>query len=402
MADNFDIYMCMTSSANAEAATLLLQQAEMDFRSFETLPILIDAARENGLGALFLEEEQLRQGYGSLQAFLATQPPWSEPPVILITGTMYAETGRIFIEQLPNLTMLERPVSSASLLSHLQAAQKARKRQYQMRDLLFRLSRLNETLEEQVAGRTAETERRRIEAERSNEDLQHFASVISHDLREPLLVISRYLDLLAKQLGDKLDDNSRRFIEQSTASAHRMQNMISAILKYSRSDNAILNLERVDTGHIVEQACANLNIRIESTRAVITCDENMPTICGDKVLLTQLFQNLLSNGIKFAHMEPPQIHVCAEKDENQYRFAVSDNGIGINDEQYQKVFNIFDRASRGRKYSGFGIGLAVCKKIIERHGGSIWVESEMWQGSTFYFTIPDDMQCTADESKPSL
>lgn len=388
MSENMKIYLCMAGPANAEAVTIMLQQAKLEFRAFDNCAELVTAVQAEGAGVLLLEEERFRQCFDRLHNLLIDQPRWSEIPVILVTGKMYTTTGLILMEQVPNLTMLERPVSSASLLSHIRAAQRSRKRQYQLRDLFNKLSHLNENLEEQVAKRAAEAERRRFEAERSNEDLQQFASVVSHDLREPLLVISRYMNLLEKHFGEVLDESGKRFIKQSIASAQRMQNMISSILKYSRSENALLNMENLDSGELVDQACRNLELRINKMQAVVSKDDTMPTIYGDKIQLCQLFQNLISNGIKFTHMEPPRIYISAEQGESEYRFAVADNGIGVSPEQHQKIFEIFNRADLQGKYSGSGIGLAVCKKIVERHGGAIWLESKMWGGSTFCFTLP--------------
>lgn len=390
MSDNFDIYLCMDGPANREAAARVLRQAKLAFRSFDSGRELIRAVQADNIGVLLLEQTCMRWCFEALHSFLTAQPRWSEIPVILATDKMSAGTAQILVEKVPNLTMLEKPVSSASLLSHLRAAQQSRRRQYQLRNLLSEFSRLNENLEEQVARRSAEAERRRVEAERSNEDLQLFASMVSHDLREPLLVISRYMNLLEKQFGEVLDDSGNRFVKHSIASAKRMQNMISSILKYSRSEKAILNMERIDSKKLVEQVCANLELRITAAKAVVSMDDAMPMVYGDRVQLGQLFQNLISNGIKFAHLEAPRIHISAEKGESVYRFAVADNGIGISPEQYQQIFEIFNRAGLQEKFPGSGVGLAVCKKIVERHGGTIWVESKLWDGSTFYFTLPDE------------
>lgn len=399
MADCFGIYVCMAGSANNEVAARLLEQAGMAFSSFDELGDLVASARRDGLGALFLEEERLRHGYEDMVCFLDDQPDWSEIPIILVCGKLNAAASHAFIERLPGITLLERPVSQASLLSHLRAALLARQRQYLVRDLLAELTSLNRDLEQRVSRRTAEAERRRQEAERSNEDLQQFASVISHDLREPLLAIANYLDLIDKRAGEKLGDTGKHFLDRALSNARAMQDMTKALLLYSRSGSGTLNLEKVDSGEIVDQVCANLEVSINNAGAVVTHDDNMPTVYADRVQLSQLFQNLIGNAVKFSSTEAARVHVSADKINGEHRFGVSDNGIGISFEQYQKIFQIYNRVASQNTYPGSGVGLAICKKAVERHGGSIWVESEPGKGSTFYFSLPDET--TAGASRQS-
>jgi len=262
-----------------------------------------------------------------------------------------------------------------------------------MRDLLDNLEILREGLEKEVAERTAEAEQRRRQAERTNRELQHFASVVSHDLREPLLVIGRYLQLFKGRYGHALDGDGLRFIDQTISSAGRMQDMIQSILRYSRSESAELNIELVETAEIIEQVRTDLEIRVNECSAEIICRRSLPPVCGDRMLIAQLFQNLISNALKFARSdEPPKIRISAEKSEGECQFEVRDNGIGIDFEKHPSIFRIFDRAGSSGRYPGTGIGLAVCKKIVERHGGIIWVESELGRGSSFFFTLPDGEQ----------
>jgi signal transduction histidine kinase len=388
MVDTLRILMFLANPANTSVASLLLAKKELDHViCTEPNQLLEEAAA--GVGVLLLEEERLRLHHRELTAFLDSLPPWSEPPVILLTGRRHQAVERILVEQFRNITLLERPISSLSLISHLHAGRRARKRQYQMRDLLAELRQINQGLEQEVAERTAEAERRRLEAERSNEELQHFASTISHDLRQPLLVICRYLHLLEKRSGDRLDATSRDFVSHMIASADRLQAMISGVLNYSSIGRQSLKPEIVDAAEVVALACDHLETAITETGAAITHDRPLPRLRADKIQLTQLLQNLISNGLKFVRDDRPRIHISAEQRPGAWQFRVTDNGIGIDPAQHQAIFRLFDRAHDQNGYAGTGIGLAVCKQIVERHGGSIWVESAPGEGASFCFTLPD-------------
>lgn len=388
MADTLRILMSLANPANTSVASLLLAREELDYViCTEPDQLLKEAAA--GVGVLLLEEERLRRQHRELTAFLDSLPPWSEPPLILLTGRRGQSAEKILVEQFRNITLLERPISSVSLISHLRAGRQARKRQYQMRDLLTHLRQISQGLEQEVAERTAEAERRRLEAERSNERLQHFASTISHDLRQPLLVISRYLQLLEKRSGDRLDATSRDFIAHMSTSADRLQTMVSGVLAYSRIGSQSLKPEIVDAAEVVALACANLEVAIADTGAAITHDQPLPRCRADKLQLVQLVQNLISNGLKFVRDDRPHIHISAEQRSGTWQFKVRDNGIGIDPAQHQLIFKLFNRAHDKNGYAGTGIGLAVCKQIVERHGGSIWVESAPGEGASFCFTLPD-------------
>lgn len=388
MADTLRILMLLANPANTAVASLLLDKQELDYTICTDLNQLLETAAA-GVGVLLLEEERLRPHHRELTAFLDSLPPWSEPPVILLTGSRHQTAESTLVAHFRNITLLERPISSLSLISHLHAGRQARKRQYQMRDLLAHLRQISQGLEQEVAERTAEAERRRLEAERSNEELQHFASTISHDLRQPLLVISRYLQLLEKRSGDRLDATSRDFISSMSASADRLQAMISGVLTYSRIGRESLKPELFDAAEAVALACSNLEIAIADAGAAITHDRPLPRLRADKIQLTQLLQNLISNGLKFVQDDRPHIHISAERQPGAWQFRVQDNGIGIDPAQHQAIFRLFDRADDQARYPGTGIGLAVCKQIVERHGGRIWVESAPGEGAGFCFTLPD-------------
>ncbi|MCL6589488.1 MAG: PAS domain S-box protein [Firmicutes bacterium] len=227
---------------------------------------------------------------------------------------------------------------------------------------------------------------------RSNAELEQFAYIASHDLQEPLRMVTSYLNLLARRYQDQLDQDAKDFITFAVEGASRMKTLIDDLLKYSRIGNTGKTFEQVDCGDVLNLALANLQVAIAESEAVITYDP-LPALMGDSAQLIQLFQNLLSNAIKYRSDEPPRIHIsCAQKN-GEWTFAVSDNGIGIEPHYFDKIFIIFQRLhGRDSKYSGTGIGLAICKKIVEHHGGRIWVESTPGKGSTFYFTIPVEME----------
>ncbi|RJQ16118.1 MAG: HAMP domain-containing protein [Nitrospiraceae bacterium] len=224
------------------------------------------------------------------------------------------------------------------------------------------------------------------ELKRSNEELEHFAYLASHDLKTPLLTVGSNLKLFHRRYAEKLNEEADRFIADAIKSTIRMEKLISDILAYSRVGTHGNPFGPVDCSEALSISLENLKIDVERSGAEITHD-SLPAATGDPVQLVQLFQNLIGNALKFRGEEKPHIHLSAERKGKEWVFSVRDNGIGIPEEQTKKVFEIFHRY-HGEKYPGTGIGLATCKKIVERHGGRIWVESEPGRGSTFYFTLP--------------
>lgn len=222
---------------------------------------------------------------------------------------------------------------------------------------------------------------------RSNRDLEQFAYVASHDLQEPLRAVSSFSQLLSKRYDDELDSDAQEFIGFIVDGSRRMQQLINDLLSFSRVSTRGKPLEPTDTNSILGQAIVNLSTMIEENRAIITNDE-LPTVMADGSQLTQVFQNLIGNAIKFRKNDFPHIHLSAHEKDGSWEFSIKDNGIGIEPEYFEKIFVIFQRLHGKDEYSGTGIGLAICKKIIERHGGDIWVKSDTKNGSTFYFTIP--------------
>jgi PAS domain S-box-containing protein len=243
------------------------------------------------------------------------------------------------------------------------------------------LREANETLERRVAARTAELKR-------SNEDLQHFAYIASHDLQEPLRMVSGFLKLLVDRYRPQLDDKAREYIDYSVEGATRMSQLIADLLAYSRVDRKGEEFRPVDAGSALAEALANLRGSIEEAGAQVTWGP-LPTVSADGTQLMQLLQNLVGNAIKFRSPgRPCQVHLAAERREDRWVFSVRDNGIGVEPRHHERIFVIFQRLHNRQQYPGTGVGLAICKRIVERHGGRIWVESKVGEGSTFYFTLP--------------
>jgi PAS domain S-box-containing protein len=242
-----------------------------------------------------------------------------------------------------------------------------------------------------VTGRKETEQRLRAAAmdlARSNAELEQFAYVASHDLQEPLRMVASYTQLLGRRYKGKLDPDADEFIGFAVDGARRMQELINDLLAYSRVGTRALHVEEIDTSKLVDQVIGDLAAAIADAGASVTRDE-LPRVRADGTQLRQLFQNLIANGIKFSRPDiTPHVHVSARRDHNAWTFAVSDNGIGIEAQYLDRIFVLFQRLHSRGEYPGTGIGLAICKKIIERHGGHIEVESQPGRGTTFSFTIP--------------
>ncbi len=230
-------------------------------------------------------------------------------------------------------------------------------------------------------------ERQATELKRSNEELEQFAYVASHDLQEPLRMVSGYTQLLQRRYSGKLDKDADEFIDFAVQGVKRMQALIADLLAYSRVASRGKAPVEVELADVMEQVLANLQATIEESGAEIKAPL-LPSLPGDPVQFVQLFQNLIANGIKFHGNAPPKIEIEQQENPLYWQFCIKDNGIGIESEYREKIFVIFQRLHTRDKYPGTGIGLAICKKIVDRHGGKIWVESEPGKGSRFCFTLP--------------
>jgi light-regulated signal transduction histidine kinase (bacteriophytochrome) len=254
-----------------------------------------------------------------------------------------------------------------------------------------RLAQVNQELVREIDQRQraeAELQQTAAELARSNRELELFASVASHDLQEPLRMVSSYLELLSQRYRGQLDERADRWINFAVDGAVRMKQLINDLLEFSRVGTRGKPFETTDCAQVFARATLNLQRTIEERGAEVTSGP-LPTLMADGGQLTQLLQNLIGNGIKFCKSGRPVVRVEAELRDGFWRFSVRDNGIGIDPQFAERIFVIFQRLHSREEYAGTGIGLAVCKKIVERHGGTIWVESQPGQGSTFYFTLPE-------------
>jgi chemotaxis family two-component system sensor kinase Cph1 len=241
-----------------------------------------------------------------------------------------------------------------------------------------------DTLEEKVKERTEELAK-------SNSELANFAYIASHDLREPLRMITSFLQLLERRYKDQLDQDANDFIGYAVDGAKHLNEMITDLRDYSKLTSKEPVIIPVKLEKVLEYALINLIIPTEEHKAVITYDP-LPTVNGDEKLLVMLFQNLIGNGIKYNDKKSPKIHISALKENNQYVISVKDNGIGIKPEYLERIFTIFQRLHGADEYNGTGIGLAIAQKIVHQHHGEIWAESEPGKGTTFYFSIPNQIE----------
>jgi light-regulated signal transduction histidine kinase (bacteriophytochrome) len=242
------------------------------------------------------------------------------------------------------------------------------------------------------------TTRKKAEAEllqnvqdlhRSNEELEQFANIASHDLQEPLRMVASYTQLLSRRYKGKLDDDADEFISYAVDGAARMQRLIQDLLAYSRVGSKARSLACTSSEDALGQALQNLHVVIEESGAVVTHDP-LPPVMADEVQLIQLFQNLIGNAIKYQDSGAPRVQISATRStDKRWAFAVQDNGLGIEAKYFEKIFGMFQRLHKREEFAGTGIGLAICKKIVERHGSRITVESQIGAGSTFRFALAE-------------
>jgi light-regulated signal transduction histidine kinase (bacteriophytochrome) len=239
-----------------------------------------------------------------------------------------------------------------------------------------------------MAQSKANLEEANRELQRSNKELEQFAYVASHDLQEPLRMVTAYTQLFATRYAGKIDEESSKYIRYATDGAIRAQQLIRDLLEYSSIRHQEKAFEKIDCERILGAVLSNLALAVQESGAVITHGK-LPVVMGDKTKLMQLFQNLISNALKFRKDEAPAVHIEALRENGFWHFSFRDNGIGIEPRYHERIFTIFQRLHGSKEYAGTGIGLAICKKIAEQHGGRIWLESELGKGSVFHVTIKD-------------
>ena len=255
------------------------------------------------------------------------------------------------------------------------------------------LQSANRKLEQEIGEHKAtgkELHRAAVKLARSNKELEQFAYVASHDLQEPLRVVSGYVQLIQRRYADRLDADADQFIGYIVDGVTQMQQLITDLLNYSRVGTRGRPFVKVGLEAVLDRALSNLKEVVRESEAQIT-HEPLPEIVGDETQLMQLFQNLIGNAVKFSGGRRPKIDISVRQADGHWRFAVSDNGIGIDRKYWDKLFVIFQRLHTRQKYTGNGIGLAICKRIAERHGGKIWLDSRLDEGTTFFFTIKGDL-----------
>lgn len=352
-------------------ATLLAQTIEIIGIESASVPDAHTLLAElpQGVGAAIVADEAITtREIHQITSWLATEPAWSDPPFIILTPS--GQTGPHSLQRaqefstLGNFTLIERPMRPEVILSAVRAALRGRMKQYEIR------SRQEALLQ-------------------ANADLEQFAYAASHDLKEPLRNISIFSELLEKEFGGALDSRGVGFLQTVRTSAVHMDRLVADLLAYTQASHIDGEVpEPVDARKALDAAVASLTISIQETNADINA-AGLPLVKIRESHLQQLFQNLLGNALKYRREEcSPCVRVSSKRSGDFWLFSVVDNGIGIAPEYREKVFGIFQRLHTSGRYSGTGMGLAICQRIVERYRGRIWVESEPGQGSNFLFTIP--------------
>jgi signal transduction histidine kinase len=349
-----------------------LAQAGVSTKSCSTVEDVC-AQIEEDTGAVFISDESLTAGnISALVAVLNAQPPWSDLPVIVTTSggeaTLASRRRLDILGPLGNFSLLERPLRTVTLVSAVKTALRARRRQYQLRE------------------HVAERERLVQELKRSNEELTQFAHVVSHDLQAPVRMVKTFSELLARRYRGQIDETANEFIGTIQDGASTMETLIRTLLAYATVGQGPLSRKRVGLGSVVDAVITMLQPSIDELHAAVSYGD-LPTVHGDRVLLQQLVQNLVGNALKYVGDAAPRVNIAAHPAGGEWVVSVKDNGPGIAAEHQESVFQPLKRL-HGSEISGTGMGLAVCRKIAERHGGRIWVESRPGNGCTFFFTLP--------------
>ncbi len=312
-------------------------------------------------------------------------------PIIFVTGLYQEFEQAVRAYNLNAVDYILKPFEPLVLKTKVHVLVELFRKTNQARQQAIDLQETNLRLQAEIARRQQAEEILTQQTEKlmhSNAELEQFAYVASHDLQEPLRVITSYLQMLDQRYHSQLGEDADKFISRAVAASARMKVLINDLLAYSRVTTQGTAFALTDLSQVLDRALQNLQISLDEAHASLTFDP-MPTVHVDPEQIMQIFQNLIDNALKFRSTNTPVIHVGAEHQNGAWLLSVRDNGIGIEATYFDRIFVIFQRLHTRQEYSGTGIGLAICKKIVERHGGRIWVESQPGQGSVFYFTLPD-------------
>jgi signal transduction histidine kinase len=339
----------------------------------QTLEELCGNLGQDTGAALISDQSITKSSVSALTAIIGAQPPWSDLPLIITTSGGEANDASrrqlALLEPLGNVSLLERPLRVVTLVSAVRIALRTRERQFQLRDNFTERTRLVEELE------------------RSNSELAQFAHIVSHDLQAPIRMVKIFTELLGKTLGEQLDSKTAKYLSTIQEGASTMETLVRSLLNYATVGQEPLSPSNVELRSVVTAVVETLAPNIQELQAKVTCG-SLPLVYGDSIQLRQLMQNLIGNALKYSKPgAPPRINISALEFGHRWKVSVSDNGPGIPAEFHDKVFLPLKRL-HGNNIAGTGMGLAVCRKIVERHGGEIWVDSAPGNGATFSFTLP--------------
>lgn len=379
-----------------EVAVILCDVVMPDIDGFETARIIRSREKTRGVPIIFtsahyVEDADVSSGYGLGAIDYITLPliPYILKAKVGALVTLFLKEKQV-IKQAEKLRELER-LRHVQELEALKAERKAERWKIEEAHLRREKEKEHET--------TLLLKEKTMELERSNAEFEHFSNVISHDLREPLRTVSLYLSLLKKEAEGRLPSAFEEYLDMVCDASNRMSNLIRDLFEYAKVGKEVQEVrQEVSSLDMIESVRKSLDASVRDTGAEIHC-ENLPSVWVNPTQFTQVFQNLIGNAIKFTQARPPKIRVWAEREQRAWRFSVQDNGIGISPKFFDKIFGMFQRLHARGQFPGTGMGLAICKKIIELHGGRIWVESKEGEGTVFHFTVPDGGPATTVEKE---
>jgi two-component system sensor histidine kinase/response regulator len=308
-------------------------------------------------------------------------------PIIFLTAVGKTEADMFHGYEVGAVDYMLKPFAPEILRYKVRVLIELHQKSEQILRLNFELKQLNSSLETRVQERTAALEERSAELSRSNQELTQFAAVASHDLQEPLRTMSTYLQLMGQNSKSQMAVDDQESMSVVLDSAKRMRQLISDLLAFSQVGKGQWRPENVDCNLLVARILDQLKDLIGESHARISVAQ-LPSVTAEPLLLSLVFQNLIGNALKFCKDEAPRVELGVDAAKNEWTFWIRDHGIGISPMHFQRIFNLFKRLHTRDEYPGSGLGLSICKKIVERHGGKIWLESELGKGSTFYFTLP--------------